>query len=57
MARRGAKRGHGNAENALPRNWMNLARPLSSAFFAGHDAPLIGERAAVRGSARKRYPV
>jgi len=27
---------------------MSVSRPPSSAFVAGHDAPLIGERAAMR---------
>ena len=28
---------------------MSVSRPHSPAFVAGHDAPLIGERAATRG--------
>jgi hypothetical protein len=33
---------------------ISVSRPYSAAFVAGHDAPLIGERAATRGSPRRK---
>jgi len=34
---------------AARRDWMHVSRSHSAAFVAGHDAPLIDERAAPRG--------
>ena len=44
--------GGGNAaplDSEMRGGWMSMPRPHESASVAGHDAPLIGERAAARG--------
>jgi hypothetical protein len=38
-----------SAELRCPRGWTSVSRPHASAFVAGNDAPLVGERAATRG--------